>query len=192
LQLSREALALGKDLSHGQTLTWALSANAMVHQFRGEAMAAQKAAEEAITLSTEQQFALWAAYIPAVLGWALIALGKKEQGLVQTHAGLAALRATSTGIWQSQFLALLASAYEETGQIQEGLRTVAEALASIERSGERFYEAELHRMKGTLTLQYKTSLGQVSDKSQASQDVFEVPGAQDPIPSTQAEAEAEA
>jgi tetratricopeptide (TPR) repeat protein len=87
-----------------------------------------------------------------VLGWALVALGKKEQGLAQTHAGLAALRATGAGIWQSQFLALLASAYEETGQIQEGLRAIAEALAAAERNGERFYEAELHRMRGELTL----------------------------------------
>jgi len=115
LQLSQEALVLSKDLSHGQTLAWALSGNAMVHQFRGEPIAAQKAAEEAIVLSTEQQFALWAAYSPAVLGWALVAQGKKEQGLARTQTGLVALRATGTGIWQSQFLALLASAYAETG-----------------------------------------------------------------------------
>jgi len=152
LQLSQEALVLGKELSHGQTLAWALSGNAMVHQFRGEPMAAQKAAEEAIALSTEQQFALWAAYSPAVLGWALVAQGKKEQGLAQTQAGLAALRATGTGIWQSQFLALLASAYGETGQIQEGLRTIDEALVASARNGERFYEAELYRLKGELLL----------------------------------------
>ena len=152
LQLSQEALVLSKDLSHGQTLAWALSGNAMVHQFRGEPIAAQKAAEEAIVLSTEQQFALWAAYSPPVLGWALLAQGEKEQGLAQTQAGLAALRATGTGIWQSQFLALLASAYGETGQIQEGLRTIDEALAVSARNGERFYEAELYRLKGELSL----------------------------------------
>jgi predicted ATPase len=152
LQLSQEALVLSKDLAHGQTLAWALSGNAMVHQFRGEPIAAQKAAEEAIVLSTEQQFALWAAYSPPVLGWALAAQGKKEQGLAQTQTGLAALRATGTGIWQSQFLALLASAYAETGQIQESLRTIDEALVLSARNGERFYEAELYRMKGECSL----------------------------------------
>jgi predicted ATPase len=152
LRLSQEALALGKGLSHGQTLAWALSGNAMLHQFRGEPTAAHKAAEEAIALSTEQQFALWAAYSPAVLGWALIAQGKKEHGLAQIQAGLAALRATGTGIWQSQFLALLAGAYGETGQIREGLRVIDEALVASAHYGERFYEAELYRLKGECLL----------------------------------------
>jgi predicted ATPase len=153
LQLSEEALGLGKELSHGQSLAWALSGKAMVHQFRGESMAAQKAAEEALALSTKQQFALWAAYSPAILGWSLVAQGKKEQGLAQTQAGLAALQATGTGIWRSQFLALLANAYGEIGQIQEGLQVVDEALVAAARNGEHFYEAELYRMKGQLTLE---------------------------------------
>lgn len=152
LQVSREAIALGKELSHPQTLTWALSGGAMVHQFCGEPALAQHCAEEAITLSTEQQVALWAAYSPAVRGWALVEQGKKEQGLEQIHVGLAALRATGTGLWQSQFLALLASAYQKTGQVQEGLDVVAEALGVVEHNGEYFYEAELYRMKGALTL----------------------------------------
>jgi predicted ATPase len=36
--------------------------------------------------------------------------------------------------------------------------------------GERFYEAELYRLKGELTLQSQASFKQVSDKSQASQE----------------------
>jgi tetratricopeptide (TPR) repeat protein len=50
-------------------------------------------------------------------------------------------------------LAFLASAYEETGQIRESLRVIDEALVASARNGERFYEAELYRMRGELTLQ---------------------------------------
>src|SRR5262249_24722287 len=135
------------------------------------------------TLSTEQQFALWAAYSPAVLGWALVAQGKKEQGLAQTQAGLAALRATGTGIWQSQFLALLANAYRETGQLQEGLRTLEEALEAAARTEERFYEAELYRMKGELLLQRE------KQKAKSKGQKAKIPNTQYPTPSTQAEAE---
>ena len=39
------------------------------------------------------------------------------------------------------------------GQAEEGLRMVAEALVQVHQSGERFYEAELYRLKGELTLQ---------------------------------------
>ena len=152
LQLSQEALTLGKDLAHGQTLAWALSGKAMVHQFRGELRAAQQAAEAAIALSKEQQFALWAAYSPPILGWALAMQGQKDEGVAQAQAGLAALRATGTGIWQSQFLALLASTYREAGQTQDGLRTIEEALVAAARNGEHFYEAELYRLYGELLL----------------------------------------
>jgi predicted ATPase len=48
---------------------------------------------------------------------------------------------------------LLAEAYGEAGQVEEGLRVVAEALANTDTTGERLYEAELHRLKGELLLQ---------------------------------------
>jgi predicted ATPase len=51
------------------------------------------------------------------------------------------------------FLALLAEAYGVAGQTEEGLTVLAEALTVVDRTGERFYEAELYRLKGELTLQ---------------------------------------
>ena len=51
------------------------------------------------------------------------------------------------------FLALLAEAYGKAGQVEEGLTALAEALAVVDKTGERYYEAELYRLKGELTLQ---------------------------------------
>jgi predicted ATPase len=48
---------------------------------------------------------------------------------------------------------LLAGVYGERGQREEGLSVLAEAVAVVDRTGERFYEAELYRLKGELTLQ---------------------------------------
>jgi hypothetical protein len=68
---------------------------------------------------------------------------------------------------------------------------VEEALAFVERTEERFYEAELYRLRGELTrAQSKTSLEQVSDKSQISQDQSEDPKSQILNPKSQEEAEA--
>jgi predicted ATPase len=47
----------------------------------------------------------------------------------------------------------LVEAYGKGGQVEEGLSVLAEALAQVEKTDERFYEAELYRLKGTLTLQ---------------------------------------
>ncbi len=106
--------------------------------------------------------------------------------------GLDAYRATGAELSRPHSLALLAEAYGKVGQAEEGAPLLAEALVTVHRTGERWYETELYRLKGTLTLQSKTSLKQVSDKSQASQDMSEVPNTQHLTPSTRAQAEAAA
>ena len=50
-------------------------------------------------------------------------------------------------------LALLAEAYGKGGHVAAGLTVLAEALATADRTGERFHEAELYRLKGELTVQ---------------------------------------
>jgi predicted ATPase len=54
---------------------------------------------------------------------------------------------------QPVVLVLLAEAYGKVGQTGEGLTVLAKALTAVDKSGERYYEAELYRIKGTLTLQ---------------------------------------
>lgn len=65
-------------------------------------------------------------------------------------------------------LTLLAEAYKKTGQVEEGLKALAEALDAVDKTGERFYEAEIYRIKGTLTLQWKVE----SEKSKKPRPVF--------------------
>jgi predicted ATPase len=50
------------------------------------------------------------------------------------------------------FLAVVAEVCEEIGRPREGLSAVAEALAAAEHTGQRYWDAELHRLRGTLTL----------------------------------------
>ncbi|MGE0683936.1 MAG: hypothetical protein AB7P69_23910, partial [Candidatus Binatia bacterium] len=50
-------------------------------------------------------------------------------------------------------LALLTEAYRKVGQVDKGRTVLAEALQVVHETGEREYEAELHRLKGELTLQ---------------------------------------
>ena len=66
--------------------------------------------------------------------------------------GLAAWRATGAEFVRPYYLALLAEAYGKGGQVEEGLSVLAEALVIANRTGERFYEAELYRLKGELSL----------------------------------------
>src|SRR5262249_45179403 len=101
---------------------------------------------------------------------ALAEQGKGAEGILQMRQGLAAHQATGSTLDRPCYLAMLAEACGKTGQVEDGLQVVAEALAAVDRTEERFYEAELYGLKGTLTLQSQTSLGQVSDKSQTNQN----------------------
>jgi predicted ATPase len=75
------------------------------------------------------------------------------EGIVQIRQGWADLQATGVEVFRPWYLALLAEAYGKTGQGEEGLAALAEALAEVDKTGERWYEAELYRLKGELVLQ---------------------------------------
>ena len=79
--------------------------------------------------------------------------GQVDEGITQIREGLIAWQATGAECFLSYLHALLAEAYGQDGQIKAGLTAVGEALAFVERTDERFYEAELYRLKGELTLE---------------------------------------
>jgi predicted ATPase len=163
----------------------------MLHEHRRERQLTQERIGAALTLSTEHGFSHWVALGTIVRGWALAEEGQGEEGITQLRQGIATWRATGAEAQRSYFLALLAEVYGKAGQVEEGLATLTEALTMVDNRGERVYEAELYRLKGTLTLQFQTSLRQVTDKSNASQNKSENPSPQPLTPSPQAEAEAE-
>jgi len=153
LKRSQESLTLAQELSHPFSLAYAFRFAAALHQYRRERPVAQGWAERTIALATEQGFPFWSALGTIMQGWALTEQGQIGGGIVQIRQGLTAYRATGAEYAQSSYLALLAETYEKAGQPEEGLSILAEALSLVENSGERFYEAELYRLKGTLTLQ---------------------------------------
>jgi len=86
-------------------------------------------------------------------GMALAAQGQGAEGIAQICQGLAALRATGTVSSMPIYLTHLAMAYGQVGQVDEGLYLLAEAMAVVDTTGERHYDAELHRLHGELLLQ---------------------------------------
>jgi predicted ATPase len=146
------ALTLAQELSHLYSMTIALYYAARLHQLRREGYATQEQAEAMMALATEHGFPLWLAGGMILRGWALAEQGQGEEGIVQIRQGLAARRATGEETPRPYYLALLAEAYGKTAQFEEGLHILAEALAAVYKTGERFYEAELYRLQGEFLL----------------------------------------
>ena len=85
-------------------------------------------------------------------GWALAAQGQRDAGLAQMREGLATWEAMGLELYRTYQLVQLADAYGKAGQADEGLRVLGQALAAVHNAEGRFYEAELSRLKGELTL----------------------------------------
>ena len=78
-------------------------------------------------------------------------LGQPEKGMTQLTRGLAAYR--EQGLLQlPTFLTLLADANRNVQQPQDGLRQLAEAISVTDKTQGRYYEAEMHRVRGELFL----------------------------------------
>jgi predicted ATPase len=78
--------------------------------------------------------------------------GPGEEGITQIQQSLTAWRATGAKVFRPYGLALLAEAYGKVGQREAGLTRLAEALLVVDDTGERRWEAELHRLKGEFLL----------------------------------------
>ncbi len=154
LQRSTAALTLARELSHPFSLASTLDFAGVLHNFRQEGQATQEQAEAAMALSTEQGFPHWLAMGTILRGWALAR--PREEGTAQIRQGLAAWRAAGAELARPYFLTLLAETCEQGGPAEEGLSILAEALAAVHKTGERFYEAELYRLQGELLLARST------------------------------------
>jgi predicted ATPase len=164
LQRIQEALTLAQELDQPFSLATALVMAATIHQFRRDVQAVQESTEALIALSTEQRFPQWLAYGTVLRGWALTERGEGAEGIAQIHQGLVDRRAVKAEIQRPYFLSLLAEAYGEVGQPEEGLTVLVDALAIVDTTGERFWEAELRRRKGELLLiQQKQKVGEAEE-----------------------------
>ena len=152
-QKMRAALVLAHELGHSLTRASALCWAVLLPMFRRDAQATHAQAKAAMEFSTAQGLPFRVAQCMINHGWALAALGNAEEGLAQLRQGLEAWRATGAAISWPYWLNLLADTYAKMAHAGEGLAVLAEALACVDNTGERYAEAELHRLHGELLLQ---------------------------------------
>jgi TOMM system kinase/cyclase fusion protein len=152
LHRSHEALRLAQELAHPHSLAFAFSLAAWLHRLRREMQLTQERAEAAVSASAAHGFPLWLTQSMVLRGSALVAQGLGAEGMEIIQQGMAAWGATGAGVAQPYYLALMAEAYGQAGRAEEGLALLSRALATVHKTGERWWEAELHRLKGELLL----------------------------------------
>jgi predicted ATPase len=149
-----EALTLAHDLAHPHSLAFVLVFAAILHRLCGEVQAAYTRADAARLLAAEHGFAQWFAGGTILRGWTVATQGQAAEGIAQIHQGLVAWRTAWAEVLRPSWLALLAEAYAAGDDPARGLHELAEALVLVDTTGERWYEAELYRLRGALMLQH--------------------------------------
>jgi class 3 adenylate cyclase/predicted ATPase len=144
---SQRALDRARELSQPYTLAFALHTNCVFHQLRGDGAILEERAEELVALATEHDFPHFVGSGTCFRGWAMLVVeGSIEEAISTMRRGLATKRATGAEIKVPYYLGLLSEGHRRANRIADAMSLLNEALELVERTDERWYEAELYRL----------------------------------------------
>jgi class 3 adenylate cyclase/tetratricopeptide (TPR) repeat protein len=148
LSTSGEALVRSRTLRPPQILIRELTFAALVNLLCSEEGTALEHTEEAISLATEERYPFWLEVAHMLRGFILAADGDAAGGLQLAQKALADLAATGSIGNHTYFLGLVAQICERANRTEEAQALICRALDMTEERGERWFEAELSRLKG--------------------------------------------
>jgi class 3 adenylate cyclase/predicted ATPase len=144
------ALKDAREIGHAPTLMNALSN--MSHILCGNYATADTLFGELVALANEKGTLWWKALGMSEQGY-LFALTDKASKAVDTiTASLAVWRSTGSTVFVPLSFLHSATAYAELGELDDARRCIGEAMTAVETTGERWFEAEIHRVAGKVAL----------------------------------------
>jgi serine/threonine protein kinase/predicted ATPase len=143
-----QAILLAKELNDMHGLAVALVFDGILAHFERNPGEAERLASDLIELSMRQNFAMWLAGGTVLRGWARSASGGTAEGITWIEDGIEDLRETGSTLMAPYCLALKAEALHLADRTSEALEAIMEAEALVERSEERWWCAELYRLRG--------------------------------------------
>jgi predicted ATPase len=125
---------------------------AMLCLYRRDVVVMQARTEAAMAFAEAQGFGLRYEQGRILRGWTLAMQGDAAEGVGQIRQGLAVYQSGGSRLGHPHHLGLLAEAYGQAGQPEAGLTVLAEALMLVAETEERWWEAELYWLQGSLLL----------------------------------------
>jgi DNA-binding winged helix-turn-helix (wHTH) protein/predicted ATPase len=149
---SDEALALARRLRRPHSQALALCTRAGLDAWRDDPAATHADAQAALELSARHGFVQWSTFALALRGWARARQGDVDGGIAELELAIGGYRAAGARLSVPYFLALEAGALMSAGRTNDALRALSEARSIALDTGERYFESELQRLHGELTL----------------------------------------
>jgi DNA-binding winged helix-turn-helix (wHTH) protein/predicted ATPase len=148
--MSDSSLAVARSLNDPFSLALSLYFASAVAQVFGDVGQAARHAEASIALAKEHDLAMPKAWSMGVIGWCDAKMGEPDRGIALLAEAIAALRAAQSTHFLGYLLGLSAEVHIKAGHLGEAMQAVEDGITLAESSGERFYSAELHRLRGEL------------------------------------------
>jgi predicted ATPase len=152
LAQSNAAIAEARRLGHPPSLAAGLTNGCVVLSLVGDTPALDLRAQELAALAAEQSFPSYRSHTALYQGWVRVKDGDPTEGISLLQSGAAAYRASGMEAWVPFASAYLAEASETVGRENEALKLLQDASEMTERTGARWFAAELNRRKGQLLL----------------------------------------
>ena len=146
------ALCNSREIGHAATLAWTLTVTALTQICCGNAVAAKAQADEAVALAEAKGALLWKAVGMRNQGCVFVLMGQASDAVQTIAASIAAYRSTGSTVLVPFYLSHQAKAHAMLAQFDDAERCINEALTTVEKSGERWCEAESRRIAGEIEL----------------------------------------
>ena len=138
------------DQPFNQTLVSAYLA--LLPQLRADEAVAREHAEQALELASKYQAPYYRAWADIFVSYALALEHPDEERIGRLRGSIADFKASGARLRLPYYLSLLALGYGKAGRAEEGLACIDEALSEARAHNERWWDAELHRMRGEFLL----------------------------------------
>ncbi|HEY3587253.1 MAG TPA: hypothetical protein VGK85_08870, partial [Myxococcaceae bacterium] len=147
-----EAMRIADEL--GQPFNQAVSATylALLHQLRSDAETARTSAQRALAITTESRAPYYRAWSQILVCHAETVSRPEAETVAALRSSIDDFRASGARLRLPYYLGLLAGACCRAGLAAEGMAALDEALAEVRSSNERWFDPELHRLRGDLRL----------------------------------------
>ena len=141
-----------REIGHAPSLIYALAGTSLTHLLVGNYASANAQTDEAVAMAEEKSVLFWKAWGATVQGCVLAATGKASDAVHQITSGITAYRSTGATVQLPTWLSELAEAYAELRQFDDAWRCIGEATVAVEKTKERWWEAEVNRIAGEIAL----------------------------------------
>src|SRR5271157_416967 len=150
-ELEDAMIVRAREIGHVATLAYAAGNRALFEMIRHDARAAAPFAAETSELGRTHGLRTIDLLGGVASEWARARLGEREGGAARMREAIERRQLHST-LHASLFVALLAELEAENGKIDSAVGAIDRALAEIEQTGQRTFEAEVHRIRGEILL----------------------------------------